>query len=169
MTEWFDDTSSSSSDGVAQRKLFLSIVDAVQGEDTYFQMSHDARGRDSLTPLQKCTVAIHQLVIGVSADTFDEYLKVADTTERLCLKRFCKAVIRAYGAEYLRRPTAADIQRLLQMHEEQHRFSRMLGRLDYMHWVWKNFPKAWHGAYTRCDQGEPTLILVGTTSISRTS
>ncbi|XP_057779478.1 uncharacterized protein LOC130998059 [Salvia miltiorrhiza] len=38
-----------------QKELFLRIVEAVQGGDTYFQMSHDARGRDFLTPLQKCT------------------------------------------------------------------------------------------------------------------
>ncbi|XP_057773325.1 uncharacterized protein LOC130992600 [Salvia miltiorrhiza] len=81
-----------------QKELVLHIVDAVQDEDTYFQMSYDARGRNSLTPLQKCTVAIRQLAFGVSADTFDEYLKIADTTGRLCLKKFCKAVIQAYAA-----------------------------------------------------------------------
>ncbi|XP_057779565.1 uncharacterized protein LOC130998149 [Salvia miltiorrhiza] len=62
-------------------------------------MSHDARGRDSLTPLQICTVAIRQLATGVSADTFDEYLKVADTIGHLCLKRFCKTVIRTYETD----------------------------------------------------------------------
>ncbi|XP_057811491.1 uncharacterized protein LOC131025717 [Salvia miltiorrhiza] len=76
-----------------QKELFLRIVDVVQGEDGYFRMSHHAAGRDSLTPLHKCTVAIRQLAIGVSADTFDEYLKVADTTGRICLKKFCKVVI----------------------------------------------------------------------------
>ncbi|XP_057811754.1 uncharacterized protein LOC131025990 [Salvia miltiorrhiza] len=76
-----------------QKELFLRIVEAVQCEDIYFQMSHDARGQDSLTPLQKYTAVIRQLVTGISADTFDEYLK------------------------------------------------------------------AWHGAYTRSDQEEPTLIL----------
>ncbi|XP_057803461.1 uncharacterized protein LOC131018774 [Salvia miltiorrhiza] len=96
-----------------QNELFLCIVDAVQDEDSYFHMSHDAGGRDSLTPLQKCKVAIRQLAIGVSADTFDEYLKVADTTGCLCLKRFCRAIIRAYRAEYLRCPKVAEVQRLL--------------------------------------------------------
>ncbi|XP_057773379.1 uncharacterized protein LOC131021087 [Salvia miltiorrhiza] len=142
-----------------QKELFLRIVDAVQGEDIYFHMTTDALGRDSLSPLQKCTSAIRQLATGVSADVFDEYLKVADSTGRLCLKKFCKAVIRAFGAHYLRRPTATDVQRLLRMHEARHGFPGMLGSLDCMHWAWKNCPKAWHGAYTRGDQGEPTLIL----------
>ncbi|XP_057770793.1 uncharacterized protein LOC130990588 [Salvia miltiorrhiza] len=79
------------------KELFLRIVDAVQGEDGYFRMSHDDVCRDSLTPLQKCTVAIRQLATGLSADTLDEYLKVADTTGHLCLNKFCRAVIRAYG------------------------------------------------------------------------
>ncbi|XP_057789854.1 uncharacterized protein LOC131006742 [Salvia miltiorrhiza] len=83
------------------KELFLRIVDAVQGEDGYFRMSHDVVGRDSLTPLQKCTAAIRQLATDVNVDTFDEYLKIADTTGRICLKKFCKAVIWAYGAEYL--------------------------------------------------------------------
>ncbi|XP_057808427.1 uncharacterized protein LOC131022901 [Salvia miltiorrhiza] len=114
-----------------QKELFLRIIETIQGEDTYFQISHDAQGRDSLTPLQKYTAAFSQLATDVNADTFNEYLKVADTTGRLYLKRFCKAVIRAFRAEYLRRPTQADIQRLLQMHEARHGFFGMLGSLDW--------------------------------------
>ncbi|XP_057800128.1 uncharacterized protein LOC131015700 [Salvia miltiorrhiza] len=45
------------------------------------------------------------------------------------------------------------------MHEARHGFPGMLGSLDCMHWGWKNCPVAWHGAYTRGDQGEPTIIL----------
>ncbi|XP_057790794.1 protein ALP1-like [Salvia miltiorrhiza] len=45
------------------------------------------------------------------------------------------------------------------MHEAKHGFPRMLGSLDCMHWPWKNCPTAWHGAYTRGNQGGPTIIL----------
>ncbi|XP_057774823.1 uncharacterized protein LOC130993804 [Salvia miltiorrhiza] len=118
-----------------QKELLLRIVVVVQGEDGYFRMGHDAVDRDSFTLLQKCTVAIRQLAIatGVSADTFDEYLKVADTTRNLCLKKFCRAVIRTYSVEYLRHPTPSS--------ETRHGFSEMLGSLDCMHWAWKNCPK----------------------------
>ncbi|XP_057787516.1 uncharacterized protein LOC131004771 [Salvia miltiorrhiza] len=66
-----------------QKELFLRIVEAVQGVDTFFHMTTDAIGRDSLSPLQKCTSAIRQLATGLSADTFDEYLRVADSTGRI--------------------------------------------------------------------------------------
>ncbi|XP_057792985.1 uncharacterized protein LOC131009588 [Salvia miltiorrhiza] len=138
-----------------QKELFLCIVKAVQGEDTYFQMSHDARGRDSLMPLQKCTTAIRQLATGVSANTFDEYLKVIDTTGRLCLKRFYKAVIWAYSGEYLRRPTQADIQRLIQMHEARHRFPRMLGSLDSAPLIFEANQRYYHMGYYLCDDIYP--------------
>ncbi|XP_057771107.1 uncharacterized protein LOC130990896 [Salvia miltiorrhiza] len=84
-----------------QNELFLRFIDAVQGEDIFFHMNTDALDRDSFSPLQKCTSAIRQLATGVSADVFDEYLKVADFTGRVCLKKFCRAVIRAFGAYYL--------------------------------------------------------------------
>ncbi|XP_057775146.1 uncharacterized protein LOC130994127 [Salvia miltiorrhiza] len=45
------------------------------------------------------------------------------------------------------------------MHEAKHGFPGMIGSLDCMHWAWKNCPTAWQGAYTRGDQGDPTIIL----------
>ncbi|XP_042467625.1 uncharacterized protein LOC122050818 [Zingiber officinale] len=35
---------------------------------------------------------------------------------------FCRCVIEVFGAQYLRRPNAADIQHLLEMHEQRHGF-----------------------------------------------
>ncbi|XBJ09315.1 hypothetical protein VPH35_014411 [Triticum aestivum] len=63
-----------------------------------------------------------------------------------------------FGAEYLQRPTPADIQRLLQM-GEVHGFPGMLGSLDCMHWEWKNCPVAWKGQFTRGDYGVSTVML----------
>ncbi|XP_057803538.1 uncharacterized protein LOC131018856 [Salvia miltiorrhiza] len=84
-----------------QKELFLRIAD---GE---YLLPHETRcyRPDSLTSLQKCTMVLRKLATGISVDTFDEYLKIADTTGRLCLKKFCKAFIKAYNAEYLRPPT----------------------------------------------------------------
>ena len=49
----------------------------------------------------------------MAADFIDEYLKLGKTTALECLKKFCEGVIDFYGAEFLRRPTVEDTQRLL--------------------------------------------------------
>ncbi|XP_042418742.1 zinc finger MYM-type protein 1-like [Zingiber officinale] len=114
-----------------QKELFLRIVDAVKNHSKYFQWKADATGKKGLSPLQKCTVAIRQLAYGVPADQYDEYLRIAETTIIQCLFNFCRCVIEVFRAQYLRRPNAADIQHLLEMHEQRHSFPDMLGSLDW--------------------------------------
>ncbi|XP_010480931.1 PREDICTED: uncharacterized protein LOC104759737 [Camelina sativa] len=70
---------------------------------------------------------------------------------------FVSGVINFFGDEYLRRPTPEDLQRLLYVAEERG-FPGMVGSIDCMHWVWKNFPTAWKGMYTR-GSGKPTIVL----------
>ncbi|XP_057811349.1 uncharacterized protein LOC131025567 [Salvia miltiorrhiza] len=94
-----------------------------------------------------------------AADQHNEYQGIAESTSLECLRRFCRVVIQLFGTTYLRRPTPANCQRLIAMHEEKHGFPGILGSFDCMHWAWKNCPTAWQGAYTRGDQGEPTIIL----------
>ncbi|XP_047978831.1 uncharacterized protein LOC125220727 [Salvia hispanica] len=112
------------------RDLFLRIVHTLEGRDEYFQYREDGIGRPGLTALQKCTVASRQLAYGSTADMFDEYLHVEDTTGRECLKKFCKLVVEAFGDTYLRRPTADDCQSLVRMHETVHGFPGMLGSIN---------------------------------------
>ncbi|XP_057796534.1 uncharacterized protein LOC131012566 [Salvia miltiorrhiza] len=109
-----------------RRALFLRIVNAV-ASDPYFQQRTDALGRPGFTPLQKCTVVVRMLANGGAADQYDEYLRIAESTTLECLRRFSRAIIQLFGAEYLRRPTSADCQRLLAMHEAKHGFPGMLG------------------------------------------
>ncbi|XP_057793278.1 uncharacterized protein LOC131009893 [Salvia miltiorrhiza] len=111
--------------------LFLRIVNAMQF-DPYFQQRTDALGRLDFTPLQKCTFAILQVANGGAADQYDEYLQIVDSTSLECFRRFYRVINQLFGAEYLRRPTSADCQRLLALHEEKHGFSGILGSLDYM-------------------------------------
>ncbi|KAJ9538905.1 hypothetical protein OSB04_031638 [Centaurea solstitialis] len=125
----------------------------------YFQQRVVAAGKKGLSPLQKCVAAIRQLAYGSPADHYDEYLRVAETTVLECLNFFCQDIIQKFGGQYLRRPNAVDIQRLLQMHEERHGFPGMLGSLDCMHWEWKNCHVAWKGQFTRGDHGSPIIIL----------
>nr|VDD37482.1 unnamed protein product [Brassica oleracea] len=109
------------------RRLFMHIVDRLSNE---------------------CTASIRILAYGSAADTVDEYLRLGETTTRICLENFVEGIIYLFSDEYLRRPTLADLQRLLQIGEHRG-FLGMIGSIDCMHWEWKNCPTAWKGQYTR--------------------
>ncbi|XP_073024467.1 uncharacterized protein [Primulina eburnea] len=111
-----------------RRKLFFRIVNAFENRLSYFQQRDDVARSKGLSPLQKCTAAIRQLV-----DHLDEYLRMGESTAIKCLFKFCGHVVELFGVRYLRRPNDDDVQRLLQMHDERHGFLGMLGSLDCMH------------------------------------
>jgi hypothetical protein len=82
------------------------------------------------------------------------------------LKLFVEGVIAVFGAEYLRRPTVQDVERLMEIGEHRG-FSGMLGSIDCMHWHWEKCPYGWKGMYTRGDHGVPTIILEAVASHDR--
>uniref|UniRef100_A0A0D3C2R2 DDE Tnp4 domain-containing protein n=1 Tax=Brassica oleracea var. oleracea TaxID=109376 RepID=A0A0D3C2R2_BRAOL len=123
------------------KPLFLRIVERITNEVPYFQQRRNACGRNGLSALQKCTAAIRMLAYGQSGDTYDEYLRLGDSTSCLCLENFTNAIIHLFEDEYLRSPTPEDLQRLLDVGEE-----------------WKNYPTAWKGQYTR-GSGKSTIVL----------
>uniref|UniRef100_A0A0D3C1T8 DDE Tnp4 domain-containing protein n=1 Tax=Brassica oleracea var. oleracea TaxID=109376 RepID=A0A0D3C1T8_BRAOL len=104
-----------------------------------------------------CTAAIRVLAYGIAADAVDEYLRLGETTTRSCVEHFVEGIIYLFGDEYLRRPTSADLQRLLDIGERQG-FLGMIGSIDCMHWEWKNCPTAWKCQYSR-GSGKPTIVL----------
>ncbi|XP_062213796.1 uncharacterized protein LOC133914800 [Phragmites australis] len=139
------------------RPLFLRIAAAVENHDPWFRQGRDAAGKLGLSPLQKMTAAIRQLAYEVSADTVDEYVRIGASTARLALRKFVQAVVRIFSEQYLRATTAEDTARLLAI-GEQRGFPGMLGSIDCIHWVWRNCPKAWHGAYTGHTR-KPSIVL----------
>ncbi|XP_033137263.1 putative nuclease HARBI1 [Brassica rapa] len=139
------------------KRLFMHIVDRLSNEVQYFREKKDGLGRNSLSPIQKCTAAIRVLAYGSAADMVDEYLRLGETTARLCVEQFVEGIIYLFGDEYLRSPTPADLQRLLDVGERRG-FPGMIGSIDCMHWEWKNCPTAWKGQYCR-GSGKPTIVL----------
>jgi len=122
-----------------RRHLFLRIVDALQSRFDFFKQRSDALGRHRLSPLTKCTVAIRILAYGISADCVDEYLRIGESTTMERMKNFAAWVIQVFRDEYLRKPTQADVDRLLAVAEARD-FPGMLGSINCMHWEWKNCP-----------------------------
>ncbi|KAL0656028.1 hypothetical protein Bca4012_076612 [Brassica carinata] len=135
------------------RSLFMRIFERLSNEIEFFQQKTDALGRLSLSPLQKCTAVIRVLAYGTAADAVDENLRLGETTARSCVEHFVQGIIYLFGAEYLRRPTPADLQRLLDIGEFRG-FPGMIGSIDCMHWEWKNCPTSWKCQYTR-GSGKP--------------
>ncbi|XP_017249025.1 uncharacterized protein LOC108219935 [Daucus carota subsp. sativus] len=80
-----------------------------------------------------------------AADAVDDYVRIGESMVIESLKRFVKAIVEVFAAEYLRRPNAEDASRLM-AETERRGFLGMLGSIDYMHWKWKNFPTAWQGS-----------------------
>uniref|UniRef100_A0A0D3A8S5 DDE Tnp4 domain-containing protein n=1 Tax=Brassica oleracea var. oleracea TaxID=109376 RepID=A0A0D3A8S5_BRAOL len=130
------------------KPLFMHIVERLSNEVQFFRQKKDGLGRLGLSALQKCTAAIRVLAYGTVADAVDEYLRLGETTTRACVEKFVEGIINLFGDEYLRRPTPADLQRLLDIGEYRG-FPGMIGSIDCMHWDWKNCPTAWKGQYSR--------------------
>ncbi|XP_062188842.1 uncharacterized protein LOC133892125 [Phragmites australis] len=139
------------------RRLFLRIAAAVEEHDTWFRQRRDATGKLGLSPLQKMTAAIRQLAYGVSSDAVDEYVRIGASTAMMALRKYVEAIVQVFGEEYLRAPNETDTAHLL-AEGERRGFPGMLGSIDCMHWVWKNCPKAWHGAYTGHTR-KPSIVL----------
>ncbi|XP_071694293.1 protein ALP1-like [Rutidosis leptorrhynchoides] len=99
------------------------------------------------------------MAYGTTPDMFDEYIKIGEKTAALCLDNFCRCAFHLFAPVYLRKPTADDIARLYNFHEQKHGLPGMLGSIDCMQWEWKNCPIAWQGQYTRGDQKGPSIML----------
>uniref|UniRef100_A0A0D3AVC4 DDE Tnp4 domain-containing protein n=1 Tax=Brassica oleracea var. oleracea TaxID=109376 RepID=A0A0D3AVC4_BRAOL len=139
------------------KSLFMRIVDRLSNEVEFVRQKKDALGRLSLSALQKCTAAICVLAYGSAANAVDKYLRLSATTTLLCVEHFVEVIINLFGDEYLRRPTPADLQRLLYI-DEQRGFPGMIGSIDCMHWEWKNCPTAWKCQFSRVSV-KPTIVL----------
>ncbi|XP_070677774.1 uncharacterized protein [Malus domestica] len=96
-----------------RREIFESILNTVVNHDHYFARKINVVGRQSLSPHQKLTSAFRMLANECSANSTDEYCRLAETTAIKNLERFCGAIQATYGATYLCKPNHEDLKRLL--------------------------------------------------------
>jgi hypothetical protein len=114
------------------RDVLNRILHGVVSVDSYFLQSYDCTGLRGLSALQKVVAAMRNLVYGLPVDAVDEYVQIAESIARESLEHFCRAVISAFGKEYLRFSNTADVAHLLQEGEARG-FLNMLGSIDCMH------------------------------------
>lgn len=115
-----------------RRQVFLLIVHALKNHSLYFQMRYNASRRSGISSLQRCTVALRMLAYEVLADYVDENVQIGETTTLDCLINFVRGVDAIFSKEYLGRPSANDIQRLLNIGEARG-LPGMLESIDCMH------------------------------------
>ncbi|XP_020161214.1 uncharacterized protein [Aegilops tauschii subsp. strangulata] len=140
-----------------RKTIFDHLYHGVRSYDDYLILKKDVVGTIGFSGYQKCMIALQMLAYGTAADSWDEYLRMSESTCRDAMVRFATVVVKVYGPQYMREPTVADTERLLAISEARG-WPGLLRSLDYMHWKWKNCPKALLGQY----QGhvkKPTIIL----------
>ena len=113
------------------RHVLNHIREGVVAHDPYFECKTDALGKLGFS-YQKCTAAIRMLAYGIPGDLVDEYVRMIEPTCLPSLYSFWKTMVAVFGPEYLRQPTAADIERLLVTNSARG-FPGMLGSIDCMH------------------------------------
>ncbi|XP_071718989.1 uncharacterized protein [Rutidosis leptorrhynchoides] len=125
---------------------------------TYFHQRRDACGLLGFNIVQKVTSAICQLAYTAMTNLVDEYLHMGEQTSYDCLNKFCKCIFHLYATEYLRKPTAQDVQHLTTKHAQIHGFLGMLGSINCIHWRWRNCTARWRGHYTRGSNNDMNLL-----------
>jgi hypothetical protein len=119
--------------------LFVRIIDTIAAYDPYFIQTRDATSLLDLSTIQKYTCAMWLLAYGVSYDSTEESLRLAESTTMKCLYRFVQAVRACFEYMYLRKPTQSDILEQMDVNESRG-WLGMFASLDYMHYKWKNCP-----------------------------
>jgi hypothetical protein len=137
--------------------MFWDIATAVEQHDNYFVQKYNAAGDLGFSHLQKVTAALRMLAYGGPADSFDAYLRMAESTILETVRHFTRAIVEIYGPNYWRPPNQEEINALLQIADAR-RFPGMVGSLDCMHWPWEKCPVVLQGQF-RGHHKKPTIIL----------
>lgn len=79
----------------------------VANHNPYFVQKRDATGRVSFSTTY--ILFIRMLAYDITADIFDEFLDIAESTAIEILEHFTRAIWNVYHEQYLRRPTLVDL------------------------------------------------------------
>ncbi|WVZ85591.1 hypothetical protein U9M48_032500, partial [Paspalum notatum var. saurae] len=127
-----------------RRKVFDKIEKKLlEYNGDYWEQGTYATGMRGHTTRQKMTAALRMLCYGKGADSFDVELGMSKAAIELAFDNFTHDIVQIFGKEYMRKPNADDLTRLLDIAEQR----GFLG-----------CPSGWKGQYIG-HQGEPTIIL----------
>ncbi|PXF40873.1 hypothetical protein BWQ96_09418 [Gracilariopsis chorda] len=115
------------------REVYEMLLAGVCAVDPYFIQKPDAFLRDGASTDQKLSAGLRQLCFGVSADAVVDYVRMAESTNMECLKRFVYAVFDAFEGPWLRYPNEEDIARIEDSYSSLG-FPGCLGCVDCASW-----------------------------------
>ena len=69
------------------------------GVRSYFILKKDVVGMIDFSGYQKCTAALRMLAYGTSADSWDEYLRMSESTCGGAMVRFATTVVEVFGPQ----------------------------------------------------------------------
>jgi hypothetical protein len=133
------------------RLVYEIIREGMLPEDSYFEQKFDAAGAAGASTDQQVTAAMRQLSLGIGADAIVEYVKISESTAAESLKRFCRAVVSKFKAEFLNQPTEEDLRRVEKTYASLG-FPGCIGCLDCASWELDKCPVAWQGNHKGKDK-----------------
>ena len=115
-----------------RKTVFDHLYHGVRSYNDYFILKKDAMGTIGFSGYKKCMAALGMLAYGTATDSWEEYLRMSESTCGDAMVRFGTAVVEVFGPQYLREPTVAETERLLAILEARG-LPGLLGSLDCMH------------------------------------
>ncbi|KAE8813840.1 hypothetical protein D1007_09037 [Hordeum vulgare] len=96
-----------------RKQFILCIVEGVVAHCGYFKLTRDCRCQLYFCAKQKCTTALRMLALGTTANAIGELVRMEESTCPKTIVNFVCAVLRVFGAAYLREPNMQDTEKLL--------------------------------------------------------
>ncbi|XP_020154974.1 uncharacterized protein [Aegilops tauschii subsp. strangulata] len=93
--------------------VYGRLYHGVQSYDDYFVLKKDVVGTIGFSGYHKCTATLRMLAYGTVADSWDEYLRMSESTCGAAMVRFATPLAEVFGPQYPRKPTVTDTERLL--------------------------------------------------------
>jgi hypothetical protein len=128
------------------------------GNPFYQSFRMDKFGRTGASMEAKVLLPLRVLAYGDAPHNYCDYFQMSQSMTRRCCIEFNKMIPKIFADEYIRLPTAQDLQALSGLHKQVHGVDGMFGSLDCMHTYWKNCPVAWQSGFLGRNSG-PTIVL----------
>lgn len=143
------------------RRSFVDpMLNNLAHHDSFWTITVNAAGRESISPLVKFLTAQKLICYGVSFSAFRDYYQMGESTARLCMSKLCRGIVEcdAISEFYLRYPSKHDARRITALHKRLHGVPGMMGSLDVTKVIWTSCPTAWRGQFEG-KEGIPTISL----------